>query len=188
LSKLTACALEAGADGVRPVAAGLARVDPRVRLKCRVPRCVHYGRNLMCPPHAPSLEESGRALALYRHALLIHLDVVLPQTGREADLEAAGQAALRLHDVVHRTEAEALRLGSPLAAGFIGGHCRLCPECVAADAGEGEWRSLKCRHPFRARPSLEAVGVDVTALCAAAGVVLQFNRPGSMRWVGAVFI
>ncbi|HVO66192.1 MAG TPA: DUF2284 domain-containing protein, partial [Syntrophales bacterium] len=32
-------------------------VDERVRLKCRVPVCDSYNKNLMCPPYVPSVEE-----------------------------------------------------------------------------------------------------------------------------------
>ena len=32
-------------------------VDERVRLKCRVPVCDSYNKNLMCPPYVPSVAE-----------------------------------------------------------------------------------------------------------------------------------
>jgi len=38
-------------------------VDERVRLKCRIPLCDSFDRNLMCPPRLPSLDEFRQALS-----------------------------------------------------------------------------------------------------------------------------
>ena len=49
-----------GADRAAPLPAASVVVDERVRLKCRVPRCSSYGRNLMCPPHVPGPGRDAR--------------------------------------------------------------------------------------------------------------------------------
>ncbi len=51
-------------------------------------------------------------------------------------------------------EREAFKLGYRFAAAFAGGDCVLCEVCEGIEDGV-------CRHPFEARPSAEAVGVDV---------------------------
>ena len=39
-----------GASEVRIISAADVIVDERVRLKCQIPICDSYGKNLMCPP------------------------------------------------------------------------------------------------------------------------------------------
>ncbi len=48
-------------------------VDERVRLKCRVPVCDTYNKNLMCPPYVPSVAEFREALKNYKQAILIQI-------------------------------------------------------------------------------------------------------------------
>ena len=64
-----------GADRAAPLSAASVVVDERVRLKCRVPLCSSYGRNLMCPPHVPGPDETRAALARYADVLLVQQDI-----------------------------------------------------------------------------------------------------------------
>ena len=64
-------------------------------------------------------------------------------------------------------ERTAFKLGYRYAAAFSGGECVLCDECVGQASGE------QCRHPFEARPSMEAVGIDVVATAEAAGLSVE---------------
>src|SRR4030067_3002 len=64
-------ALEKGAYRARAFSARLVAVDDRVRMKCQIPLCPHYGKMLTCPPNVPTVEEFGRALKRYRKALLV---------------------------------------------------------------------------------------------------------------------
>ncbi len=146
-------------------------VDARVRLKCLVPRCDSYGRNLMCPPHLPDVDEFAECLERYDFALIIQ---VSGPSARYVEL------ALRLHEVVGRVEKQAMEMGYHLSAGFIGGACRLCDECV----GPGG----HCRHPFSARPSMEAMGVDVTTTVAKVGYDVKFPVRDGVRWYGMVLV
>ena len=63
-------------------------------------------------------------------------------------------------------EREAFRLGYRFAAAYAGGDCVLCEVCEGIEDGV-------CRHPFEARPSAEAVGVDVIATARAAGLDIE---------------
>jgi predicted metal-binding protein len=56
-------------------------------------------------------------------------------------------------------ERAAFLAGHPKALSFVAGPCSLCDECRPDD----------CLQPDRARPSLEAAGVDVYAAAAAVG-------------------
>jgi len=48
-------------------------VDERVRLKCRIPLCDSFDRNLMCPPRLPSLDEFRQALSRFSSAILVQV-------------------------------------------------------------------------------------------------------------------
>ena len=50
-------------------------LDPRVRLKCMVPQCANYGRNLMCPPNVMDLDAFSAALDQYTDAILVQCPI-----------------------------------------------------------------------------------------------------------------
>ena len=66
-----------------------------------------------------------------------------------------------------RVEAEAFYDGYHLALGFAGGPCKtiFCPdvECSALIPGQG------CRHSYKARSAMEAVGMDAFQMAAKVG-------------------
>ena len=78
-------------------------------------------------------------------------------------------------------EAEAFKMGYRFAAAFAGGDCVLCDVCGGA-TGE------PCKHPFEARPSMEAVGIDVVATAEAAGLVIELPADEHPRWTGLLLI
>ncbi len=79
-------------------------------------------------------------------------------------------------------EREAFGLGYRFAAGFGGGECVLCEECVGQGSAE------PCRYPFDARPSAEALGVDLVATAEAAGLDVEFAAAENARWTGLLLI
>jgi len=78
-------------------------------------------------------------------------------------------------------EAEAFKMGYRFAAAFAGGDCVLCDVCAGATGGP-------CKHPFEARPSMEAVGIDVVATAEAAGLVVELPADEHPRWTGLLLI
>lgn len=157
-------------------------IDERVRLKCRVPVCDSYNKNLMCPPYVPSMEEFREALANYRQAILIQISADLHETHANAPREEVFLPARKLHELVNLGEREAFTAGFRFAAGLIGGCCRLCEECVAAQGG------TSCRFPFQARPSMEAMGIDVVATAEKVGLPLTFPITNKVTWMGLILI
>jgi predicted metal-binding protein len=157
-------------------------VDERVRLKCRVPVCDTYNKNLMCPPYVPSVAEFREALTNYKQAILIQVSALLPETHANAPREEVFLPARELHELVNLGEREAFTAGFRFAAGFIGGCCRLCDECVAAQGG------ASCRFPFRARPSMEAMGIDVIATAEKAGLPVTFPVKNRVTWTGLILL
>jgi predicted metal-binding protein len=210
LRELEAFARDRGAYRAKIFSARLVVVDERVRLKCQIPLCPHYGKALTCPPNVPTVEEFKRAMGLYKKALMLQTRSPL---GRESevydkdevkkffaapgkipgakegeddtaagDFRGAKAAAIRLHKLVNDVEGRAMALGFPYALGLIGGECMLCSECVGAPSGKA------CRRPFEARPSMEGVGIDVIRTSIKAGLPFDCPPKKEIIWSGLVLI
>src|SRR3972149_5385826 len=176
-------------------------VDERVRLKCCVPVCDDYGLNLMCPPNVMSVQEFREILARYNKAILIQIELGIPaemrtEIGKADDVAALYKSVgfldsykkhfnpikLKLHHITHKVEAQAFSLGYRFAAGFIAGSCKLCPECSAIKSDKS------CRHPFRARPSMEAMGIDAYQTAKNAGLPFDIPTKNKIVWNGLVLV
>jgi predicted metal-binding protein len=208
IQQIVARARALGAGSAAPLPARAVVVDERVNLKCRVPLCASYGVNLMCPPHTPTAVETRTALARYSDTLVVQLDIPLTQAAVDEALDGMGYAEAhspgvpaaaagaaktpsyeaRLRDskndfarIMTALEAEAFKMGYRFAAAFAGGDCVLCDVCAGADG-------QPCKHPFEARPSMEAVGIDVVATAEAAGLAIELPADKHPRWTGLLLI
>ena len=174
---------EQGASSVTLINSTDIVVDERVRLKCQVPVCDSYNKNLMCPPYVPSVAEFREILKNYKKAILLQVSAELSEASASAPTEEVFLPARKLHDLVNAGEKEAFTAGFRFAAGFIGGCCRLCDECVAVHGG------THCRFPFKARPSMEAMGIDVMATAEKAGMpVVSFPIGSRVTWTGLILL
>ncbi|MDD4569357.1 MAG: DUF2284 domain-containing protein [Tepidanaerobacteraceae bacterium] len=155
-------------------------VDERVRYQCSYSGCRDYGRRVMCPPHTPSIEEFKKVLSRYYMALLVQLEgTIINKDNWERETD---QWALRLHDIIYKLEKKAFSLGFYFAAGLIGGSCKLCQECP----GEKD-SNAKCLHRDKARPSMEAMGIDVLSTCKNLGMEVAFS-PDKVIWTGMTLL
>jgi predicted metal-binding protein len=210
IGQLERFAIDHGAYRARAFSARQVIIDERVRLKCQIPLCPHYGRTLTCPPNVPPLEEFVKAVQRYRTALLVQTRSSLTgdiatcdreevlkffaspgatqkekggeKTGVDKDLDAMKIAAIQLHKLVNEVERKAMSMGYPYALGLIGGECMLCQECV----GQGSGKS--CRRPFEARPSMEGVGIDVIKTSAKVGLPFELPPKQEIVWSGLILI
>jgi predicted metal-binding protein len=210
IKQLERFAIEAGAYRARAFSARLVAIDERVKLKCRIPLCPHYGRTLTCPPNVPPLDEFVKAVKRYRSALLVQTRSTVTgdiaacdreevlrffaapgaaqkekggeKTETDKDLGALKIAAMQLHKLVNAVEGKAMSLGFPYALGLIGGECMLCRECVGQGSGKA------CRRPFEARPSMEGVGIDVVKTSARAGLPFELPPKQEIVWSGLILI
>ena len=170
-------------------------LDERTLLKCLVPLCSHYGVDLMCPPNVLTVSKFRDILRCYQSALLIKVDIPasnLPGGGGKKRKQSGAPEAeymdttrgtrKKLHEVVCQIESLCLEGGYHFAAGLIGGSCPLCEECVGVKS------ELPCRHPFRARPAMEALGIDVMATVEKTGFHLSFGQSDSRSWIGLVLV
>jgi len=182
-------------------------VDNRVTFKCFVPRCVFFGFNLMCPPNIMPAEQFKKVLEKYHVAILIQLNIYsagfspetcgdlslawedmnhgnkVPTCNAGIYLDNLKRAQARLYDILEEMESLCLKQGYLFAAGLAAGGCALCDECVGVQFGH------RCPHPFRARPSMEGLGIDVVTTAKKVGLKLDFS-PGSITrsWLGLLLV
>lgn len=109
-------------------------------MKCQF-GCRRYGQSHCCPPHAPAPDEMRRILDSYTQAILLH------KNWREGVLRIDA-----FNDAVVALESALFFDGYYKAWGMGSGPCMLCEKCNI---------SGQCVHSARARPSMEACGIDV---------------------------
>jgi len=162
-----------------------------VRLRCMI-GCPTYGKNLRCPPYAPSVDSFRKILNDYTMAMVIRIKP--PEISEELleKYKPKGGEKFRLWDryenpvtvtstiwtdfsqfyksmlmVLLELEREAFKQGYPLATAFFGGKCMLCEKCNV-DGGV-------CLNPLMARFASEAMGINLSKTAENAGMKLQFS-------------
>jgi predicted metal-binding protein len=140
------------------------------------------------------VEEFSDVLRHYKKALLLQVETDTDSSDKSSssldarlceELDMATSSAnwqKTLHKLVNAVETQAFKQGFYLAAGLTGGECSLCPECVTVQSGK------PCRHPFEARPSMEALGIDVIKTCDKAGMPVRLSSEAKIRWTGLVLV
>jgi predicted metal-binding protein len=139
-------------------------IDPKtivvaqwVRMKCFY-GCSGYGTNATCPPEAPSVAECRSFFAEYKTAALFHFGkAVRKPEDRHRWSKGINQRLLKL-------EREVFLSGFQKAFLLPMDSCELCRECPGTRA--------ECIHPRLARPTPEALAVDVYATVRANGYPL----------------
>ncbi len=192
-SELIEIAQKAGATAARIIPSGLVAIDARVRLKCEVPRCAGYGQYLTCPPHVMSVDAFSRIRSGYQWGLLVQVEAKdidstdkgkgrIDQVILKENKELHRPFKLKLLEVVEAVESAAFKKGMRFAAGLVGGSCVLCERCV------DDKYSKACRHPFRARPPMEAVGIDVVKTAKNAGLPIHLSSSKNVVWTGLILL
>ena len=181
LERFRAKALELGASAAEVIPTSYVVVEERVWMKCLVPRCfgIRDGGSPYCPPHTPHPDFMRKVFSQYHWAVLFKRDVeplgdYIPtsKTRAEEMLSQRGRpkGGQRFHEktweIVGQLESYAQSEGYDLAMGFSGGNCKF-NLCHGATCGVIE--NGNCRFPLQARPSMEAVGIDVFDLATKVG-------------------
>jgi predicted metal-binding protein len=141
-------ASELGAARAKVIEAASVVVAEWVRLKCRF-GCSGYGSSHCCPPHSPEPETTRRVVGEYRRAILVEAGAHKPR------------------EIVPELERELFLAGYYKALAMASGPCRLCRSCDPEEP---------CRYPERARPAMEACGIDVFSTVRAAGWEIEVVR------------
>jgi len=186
-------ALRAGATAARIIPSNWVVIDARVRFKCEVPKCAGYGQYLTCPPYVMSVEAFSKIRSNYKWALLVQVEAknidsadkgksrINPAILKE-NTELHRSFKLKLIEIVEAVESAAFKKGLRFAAGLVGGSCVLCERCVDDKSSEA------CRHPFRARPPMEAVGIDVIKTAQNTGLPIHLSSSKNVVWTGLVLL
>ncbi len=153
LSDAALCRLatsKSGARAARIVPPAEVETAAWVRLKCQF-GCDGYGQCLVCPPYTPTPDQTRQVLDSYRRAILIHFDPETEIKATVVDLE---------REIFLRGAWKAFALGA--------GPCYFCESCILKPG--------QCRHADRARPAMEACGIDVYATAHNAGFQIEVVR------------
>lgn len=117
-----------------------------VRMKCTF-GCGEYGRNASCPPNVPSVPECRQFFDEYTTAVIFHFEeAVETPEDRHVWTREVNQGLVRL-------EREVFLAGYEKAFLLYMDSCYICADC----AGTRE----ECKSPRSARPSPEAMAMDV---------------------------
>ncbi|MGD2125666.1 MAG: DUF2284 domain-containing protein [Desulfobacteraceae bacterium] len=120
---------------------------PWVRLKCQF-GCPMYSKGYCCPPDTPTPEQTREMLDAYQRAILFHIEASKREgRSRRKYLKAFFEALVDL-------EEEMFKDGYYKTFVLLAGPCGLCKECAKLDG-------KPCNFGSRARPSMEACGIDV---------------------------
>ena len=152
LSDEELCRLARRQDGVvdaRLVCPSDVETAAWVRLKWRF-ACDVYGQCLVCPPFTPEPEQTRKVLDANQRAVLIHFD-------RQADVKA----------IVADLE-RSIFLRGWKTFGLGAGPCYFCKTCPVEEG--------HCRRAERARPAMEACGIDVFSTVRKAGFPIEVVR------------
>jgi predicted metal-binding protein len=176
-------------------------VEDSVVLKCRV-GCKEYGKTLMCPPYAPSVDEFRKILSEYSYALVFKLkshaeataEVAKLLSKNENDPSLTEEMKEKIRDFWASWKAEkkelvkkicalekaAMSRGYTLALGFTTGSCVICDECNVEEK--------MCTHPTEARYSAQAVGINVLQTLENAGMPIPYPFEKNPESFGLVLI
>jgi predicted metal-binding protein len=140
-----------------------------------------------------SVEAFSRIRSGYKWGLLVQVEAknidstdkgkgIIDQAILKENTKLHHPFKLKLLDIVEAVESAAFKKGMRFAAGLVGGSCVLCELCVEDKSSEA------CRHPFRARPPMEAVGIDVVKTAQKAGLPIHLSSPKNVVWTGLVLL
>ncbi|NIP24885.1 MAG: DUF2284 domain-containing protein [Phycisphaerae bacterium] len=135
-------------------------VSQWVRTKC-IYGCGEYGHNACCPPNVPSVSECERFFHEYQDAVIFWFEKAVD---KPEDRHAWSK---KINNKLAKLEREVFLCGYERAFMLFMDSCGICKECTAVRE--------ECKQPRTARPSPEAMAVDVYS------TVKQFGLPIAVR-------
>ncbi|MCD8198998.1 MAG: DUF2284 domain-containing protein [Phascolarctobacterium sp.] len=153
LDILSSKATGAGASAAKIVEVAKIRTGAWTRMKCQY-GCPNYGATLCCPPYTPDYAAMQQFLSEYAWGILIEYTVALSEEDFKNYKKIDSRMGKDLLDILLTVEREAFFQNHYRSFALKAGRCTLCEKC----------NLVKCVNPTKARPSLEACGIDVFAL------------------------
>ena len=174
--ELIGMALDLGATRAGIIPVSDVSFSDTFRDLCVMNSCGKFGTNWMCPPAVGEYEDLKAQVLKFEKGLVIQ---TVYQMEDSFDFEGMMKAR-DIHEAVFRNLLKTIRSQKlldpilPLNAGV----CSFCEQCTYPDRD--------CLYPDEALASVEAYGIDVTALVTACGMPYN-NGVASVSYVGAVF-
>lgn len=177
IDQLKAFILEAGAYKVGVVPVDQIACEPEFRKLCESNACGMYGRSWMCPPLVGNVNELIQRLRAYHWAVVYQ---TVDELEDSYDFEGMMDAGKKMNDLTARIRRELKAQGETTSLLLGAGGCRICPRCAKLE-------DKPCRFPDEAITSLEAYGINVSALASQAGMK-YINGVNTVTYFGAVFL
>ena len=156
IKNLQKIAVEKDAKSTKIISTKDVFVENWVRQKCEY-GCRDFARHFTCPPYSPTPEETRKRLRGYKRALLV-------------EFFRSKQKQQNMHGVMYDLEREAFLSGLYKAFSYVAGSCRICANCPAEEVeNPNEYSKRGCLYKKKARPSMEACGIDVYQTARKAG-------------------
>ncbi|MHA1378269.1 MAG: DUF2284 domain-containing protein [Candidatus Helarchaeota archaeon] len=158
--------------------------DQWVKWKCQF-GCPVYGNNLCCPPFTPNSADTKKLLKEYKHALLIGFKT---KATEHIDIRKKVQRCIL------KIESKAFSLNFLKAFTFNIGACVWCETCIVKDLPKNINPQLArsyCKHKDKARPSMEAVGIDVFGTVENTGLklnILSADKKEDAKFFGLILL
>ena len=121
-------------------------VSQWVRMKCTF-GCPDYGKNASCPPNVPGVAECRQFFNEYSTAVIFHFAKNVDKP------EERGDWSRQVNQALLKLERDVFLSGYQKAFLLFMDNCRICTDCPGVRA--------ECKSPQQARPSPEAMAVDV---------------------------
>ena len=162
LAKYITWALNHDIDDAKKIDPSSVITAPWVRMKCQY-GCTGFGQRLCCPPFSPTFEETREILDSYSILLLLHSHRI---PGDKKGMKKFNATIVDL-------EFQAFLDGYYKAWSMGCGPCQLCEKCDPKEA---------CVNGKRARPSMEACGIDVYQTARDSEMPIQVARTRESGW------
>jgi predicted metal-binding protein len=132
-------AIQMGIDEAKMIDPGSVVTAEWVRMKCQF-GCPNFGKGLCCPPCTPTPDLTRKVIDSYQKGILLHARF------KKEEITTG------FNETIVRLEKEIFLDGYYKAWSMGTGACRICKICDPTGF---------CKHGFKARPSMEACGIDV---------------------------
>ena len=142
---------------------------------CASNACGMYGKCYMCPPDAGDIDELMAQIGTYDYALVYQTVTELEDS---FDFEGMVNAKKRSYPLAQSLRKVFAERGIERVLHLGSGGCGVCKTCAKRDG-------TPCRFPALATASLEAYGINVSALASAAGMK-YINGQNTVTYFGAV--
>jgi predicted metal-binding protein len=136
-------------------------VSQWVRIKCMF-GCQEYGRNACCPPNTPLVDECRSFFGEYSEGVVFHF------AKKVAKPEERHEWAKGINERLLQLEREVFLADNPKTFLLFMDSCSLCKECAE--------ERTQCRNKKSARPSPDAMAVDVYSTVRQLGYPIQVLR------------